>query len=275
MENSAKTNVEAPQASINQVGQYAPINGINMYYEIHGSGEPLVLIHGGGSTINTTFSKILSMLAKTHQAIAVELQAHGRTSDRNSPESFEQDADDVAELLNQLNIPKANIFGFSNGGSTTLQIAIRHPQIVNKLIAVSPMYKRDGMHPWFWQFMENATFSDMPQLYKDAFLSLIPDPEKLRNMHDKDLQRMLSFKDWESQAIQSITSPALIIVSDQDVVRPEHALEMVQLLPNGRLAIFPGIHGAFMGEAMAPNPNSKVPELFVEMLNEFLEELPS
>src|SRR6478735_6123149 len=119
---------------------YATVNGIKMYYEIHGEGKPLVLIHGGGSTIETTFGNILPLLAKRYKVIAVELQAHGHTSDRNAPETFEQDADDVAALLKQLNIAKAYVFGFSNGGSTTLQIAIRHPEVVDKIVVASAAY---------------------------------------------------------------------------------------------------------------------------------------
>src|ERR1700743_2264534 len=121
---------------------YAPVNGLNMYYEIHGSGTmPLVLIHGGGSTIETTFSNLLPIFSEFTKVIAIELQAHGRTSDRDASESFEQDADDVAALLNHLHITKANILGFSNGGSTGMQIAIRHPRIVNKLVAISACSK--------------------------------------------------------------------------------------------------------------------------------------
>lgn len=258
------------QAQTKEPGHYANVNGIKMYYEIHGSGQPLVLLHGGGSTILTTFGRILPMLARTHKIIAVELQAHGRTGDRNIAESFEQDADDVAELLKQLNIPKADFFGFSNGGSTALQIAIRHPDQVRKLTAVSAIYKRDGMHPWFWESMEKATFNDMPKIYKDAFLTVTPDHAKLLNMFNKDRARMLGFKDWKAEDIQSIKVPALIVSSDQDVVRPEHTVEIVHLLPHGRLAIFPGSHGDFMGEAMSEHPGSKVPELFIAMLEEFL-----
>src|SRR6478736_8526234 len=105
-----------------------------MYYEIHGQGKPFVLIHGGGSTIQTSFSNIIPILAKNRQIIAVELQAHGHTNDRNTELSFEQDADDVAALLNNLNISKADFLGFSNGGNTTMQIAIRHPELVDKII---------------------------------------------------------------------------------------------------------------------------------------------
>ena len=121
--------------------KYAGVNGIKMYYELHGTGRPLVLIRGGGSTVTTTFGKILPSLAKTRMVIAVELQAHGHTSDRNAPESFEQDADDVAELLKQLNINGADIFGFSNGGHTAMEVAIRHPERVRRLILASAFYK--------------------------------------------------------------------------------------------------------------------------------------
>ncbi|MEJ7682966.1 MAG: alpha/beta hydrolase [Segetibacter sp.] len=115
---------------------YASVNGLKMYYEIHGASTPLVLIHGGGSTIQTTFGRVLHDFAKTHKVIAVEMQAHGHTADIGRPLSFQQDADDIAELLKQLNIDKADIFGFSNGASTTLQFAIRHPEMLNKIIIV-------------------------------------------------------------------------------------------------------------------------------------------
>ncbi|MBK7441669.1 MAG: alpha/beta hydrolase [Bacteroidetes bacterium] len=112
--------------STNTETGYANVNGLKMYYEIHGSGFPLVLIHGGGSTLESTFGNVIHQFAKTHKVIAVELQAHGRTADIDRPLSFTQDADDVAGLLKQLHIEKADIFGFSNGASTTLQFAIRN-----------------------------------------------------------------------------------------------------------------------------------------------------
>src|ERR1041385_3925054 len=133
---------------------YALINGLKMYYEKHGEGKPLVLIHGGGSTIQTSFSKILPLLSQYYKVIAVELQAHGHTSDRDAPETFEQDANDVATLLHNLAISKANFFGFSNGGNTIMQIAVRHPGIVNKLIIASAFYKREGMQPVFFEGMK-------------------------------------------------------------------------------------------------------------------------
>jgi len=251
-------------------GNYAQVNGIKMYYEIHGAGFPLLLIHGGGSTITTTFGRILPLLAKTHRVIAVELQAHGRTSDRNAPESFEQDADDVATLLQELNIKSADIFGFSNGGHTALELAIRHSDCVHRLIIASAFYKRDAVPPGFWKGFDNPKFSDMPQVYKDAFLKINNHPEALLNMFNKDVERMRTFKDWKEEDIRSIKAPALIVTGDQDLPRPEHAVEMCRLLPHARLAILPGTHGSYMGEAMAPDPNSKTPELFVTLLDEFL-----
>src|SRR6476469_8836117 len=162
-------------AAAQGVGNYADVNGLRMYYEVHGDGFPLVLIHGGGSTIGTTFGRILPVLAKNHKVIAVEMQAHGHTIDIDRPLSFEQDADDIAELLKQLHVNKADIFGFSNGASTTLQVAIRHAQLVNKIIVASTFYKKEGAQPWFWDMMKNATFEEMPQAYKDAFLKINPD----------------------------------------------------------------------------------------------------
>jgi pimeloyl-ACP methyl ester carboxylesterase len=252
------------------IKEYADVNGIKMYYEIHGSGFPLVLIHGGGSTINTSFRKILPLLATTHMVIAVELQAHGHTSDRDTPESFGQDADDVAELLQQLDVKVADIFGFSNGGNSAMQLAIRHPQLPRKLILASSFYKRNGLYSEFWSGMENASFSDMPQLYKDEFLRINNQPAALMNMFKKDSQRMQTFKDWLDEDICSITAPALIVIGDQDVVTPEHAVEMYRLMSNARLAILPGTHGSYMGEAMTYNETSRIPELFVAMIEDFL-----
>src|SRR5690242_17411113 len=145
-------------------GHYAAVNDLQMYYEIHGSGRPLVVIHGGGSTIETTYGRVLPEFAKHFQVIAVELQAHGHTLDIDRPLSFEQDADDVAALLKHLTIEKADIMGFSNGGTTALQIAIRHAELVNKLVLLSATFKRSGMQSGFFEGFQNASLeTSMPQ----------------------------------------------------------------------------------------------------------------
>jgi pimeloyl-ACP methyl ester carboxylesterase len=257
-------------SSTSDIENYAEINGIRMYYEIHGSGNPVVLIHGGGSTINTTFGKVLPLLARTNMVIAVELQAHGRTTDREAAESFDQDADDVAELLSQLNIKSADLFGFSNGGNSAMRLAIRHPQLPRKLIIASSFYKKNGMVAGFWEGMEHATFSDMPQVYKDEYLRVNNQPAALMNMFEKDAKRMQTFEDWREEDLRSIKAATLVVVGDQDIITPEHAVEMYRLFPHGRLAILPGTHGSYMGEAMSSNPNSKTPEFFVAMIQDFL-----
>jgi pimeloyl-ACP methyl ester carboxylesterase len=252
------------------IGKYAIVNGINMYYEIHGSGRPLVLLHGGGSTLNTTFGRIMPALAKTHKLIAVELQAHGHTGDRDAPETFAQDAADVVELLEQLDIQKADVFGFSNGGQTALELGMRYPQKVGKLVIASAFYKRSAVPAGFWDGFAGATLSNMPKIYQDEYLKITNDPARLQNMFNKDVQRMRLFKDWTDDEIKSIQAPSLIVIGDRDLPFPEHAVEMHRLMPNSRLAILPGNHGSYMGEAMSPDPNSRVPELFAALLQEFL-----
>src|ERR1700744_4328253 len=253
-----------------QKGKYANVNGIQMYYEMHGAGHPLVLIHGGGSTITTTFGTILPELAKSHKVIAVEMQAHGHTGDRDAPETFEQDADDIAELLRQLNIPVADIFGFSNGGNTAMEIAIRYPDVVSRLVIASTFYNRSGAPSGFWDGFAGATLSNMPQVYQDEYLKITNSPERLLNMFNKDVERMKAFKDWSKEAISSINVPALVVIGDRDLPLPEHAVEMYRILPQGRLAILPGTHGSYMGEAMSAGAGSKVPGYFAAMLDEFL-----
>lgn len=254
-----------------QNGRYATVNGLKMYYEIHGKGMPLVLLHGGGSTIESNYGRILPELAKTCRVIAVELQAHGHTPDIDRPLSFEQDADDVAALLKQLHIEKADIMGFSNGGTTSLQLAIRHPQLVNKLILASTLYKREGMPQGVLEGIKNATFDQMPQPLKDAYLKANPDPKGLDAMFHRDVTRMANFKDISDDLIKNIQAPALVINGDEEAIKAEHALALSRTLPHAQLAILPGGHGDYIGEICAPNKESKMPALVVGMLNEFLQ----
>lgn len=248
---------------------YAKVNGLKMYYEIHGAGNPLVLIHGGGSTIETTFGRVLTEIAKKHKVIAVEMQAHGHTADIDRPLSFEQDADDIAALLKQLNIDKANVFGFSNGASTTLQFAIRHAEMTNKIIVASTFYKRAGAPAVFWKMMDKPTFEGMPQQLKDAFLKINPDTNALYKMYERDVARMQSFPDITDEQMKSIKAPAFIIAGDRDVTTAEHAVEMHNLLSNSRLAIIPGGHGEYIGEKTTPQDSSLIAAT-VSMVNKFL-----
>jgi pimeloyl-ACP methyl ester carboxylesterase len=243
--------------------EYADVNGLRMYYEIHGTGRPLVLLHGGGSTIETSFGAFWPHLAKTRRVIAIEEQAHGRTVDIDRPLSFTQTADDVAALLGQLGIEQADVFGYSNGGTTALQLALRHPRRVRKVVAMSAIVKKDGMPAEFWGFMEKATLRDMPAELQDAYRQVAPRPQDLQTMHDKCVTRMLTFADFKDEDIRGLTAPVLIVIGDADVVRPEHAVEMFRRLPHARLAILPGVdHMAIV----------KRTELSLPMIESFLDE---
>lgn len=250
---------------------YMDVNGLKMYYEVYGQGKPLVLIHGGGSTIQTTFGRVIPLFSKERQLIAVELQAHGRTGDRDTPLSFEQDADDVAALLERLGIQKADIFGFSNGGNTALQIAIRHPHLCDKIIAGSVLLKRNGTFPQFWEFMKNGTFDQMPAAYKEAFLRVNPDSTKLLNMHQKCADRMINFKEFTDAELQSIQAPVLLINGDADVATTEHIAAMSRIIPHCNVAIIPGGHGAYIGEITSLTETSTERDWVVPLIEKFLD----
>jgi len=265
-----ETKTKSTPLKTGSITSSAPVNGINMYYEIHGAGEPLVLIHGGGSTLQTSFGRILPLLAQQFKVIAVELQAHGHTSDRDSPESFEQDADDVAALMKHLSINKAHFLGFSNGGNTAMRIAMRHSELVNKLVLISSFYKREGMMPGFFEGMEHATLNDMPELLKSNYLKINNDDKGLLNMFTKDRDRMVQFRDWSDDELRLIKAPTFLICGDHDVITPEHTVKMSQLIPNAQLMIVPGTHGSFIGEVCSVEEGSKIPEMTVSIINEFL-----
>jgi pimeloyl-ACP methyl ester carboxylesterase len=253
---------------------HAAVNGINMYYEVHGpaAGVPLVLLHGGGSTIEVTFATVLPLFARNRPVIAVEEQGHGRTSDRDQPVTFETSADDVAALVRHLGVSHVDVLGFSNGASVGLQVAIRHADLVRKLIFASAMTRRDGARPELWQFMEQATFSNMPQPLKDAFLRVNADAQQLRVMHDKDAERMRRFEDVPDVLLRDIRASVLILIGDRDIVTPAHAVTLQQQIPGARLLVLPAGHGDYLGEAVMTQRESRVPELTAALIEQFLDE---
>ncbi len=166
---------------------------------------------------------------------------------------------------------KADIFGFSNGASTTLEFAIRHPELTNKIIVASAFYKKSGAPDGFWDMMSKPTFEGMPQPLKDAFLEINPDTNAFHRMYERDVARMQSFTDIPDEQMKSIKAPALIIIGDRDVVTPEHAAEMHRILFNSRLAILPGDHGEYIGEITTPQDTNLI-SATVSMINRFLSE---
>lgn len=230
---------------------YAPVNGLNLYYEIHGTGQPLVLLHGAYMTINA-FSELLPTLAANRQVIAVELQGHGRTADIDRPIRYEAMADDIAALMQEIGVENADIFGYSMGGGVALQLAIRHPQRVRKLVVASATYKSEGVYPEVLAMIETITpevFAGSP--YEAEYLRLAPNPSDFPTLVAKLTELDSEVQDWPSEDIRAIKSPTLLIIGDSDIVRPEHAVEMFRLLgggvpgdlgglPHSQLAVLPG-----------------------------------
>lgn len=232
-----------PLAASVQTG-YAPVNGLQLYYEIHGPADaaepPLMLLHGGGDTIETSFGEVLPLLARRRRIVAFEQQGCGHTADiAERPFSFEQSADDTAALLRHLGIARADLVGFSNGGTIALQVAIRHPGVVRKLVLISTLFSRAGAEPGFWASMQAPDIAMMPPELKAAYLRVAPHPENFRLFFEKSARRMRDFADIPEEKIRHVTVPALIINGDRDVVRPEQAVALFRLLPQARVAVLP------------------------------------
>jgi pimeloyl-ACP methyl ester carboxylesterase len=232
-------------------GDYASVNGLEMYYEIHGTGRPLVVLHGAYMTIDA-MGEIVPSLAETRQVIAVELQGHGHTADIDRPITYEGMADDTAALLRHLGIEEADVFGYSMGGGVALQLAIRHPEAVRKLVVASASYTSDGMYPELLEMIPTITpevFAGSP--IEEAYLRTAPNPEDFPNLVAKLKQLDMEPFAWPPEDIQGIAAPTLLIIGDSDAIRLEHAVEMFRLLgggvmgdlaglPRSQLAVLPG-----------------------------------
>ena len=215
---------------------YAPVNGLKLYYEIHGAGQPLVLLHGGvGAT--EMFSPIMPSLSSSRQVITVDLQAHGRTADIDRPLRCEAMADDIAALIKYLGIEKADVMGYSLGGGVALRTAIQHPGVVRKLVVVSTTFKRDGWYPEIVAGMsqmgpgaaEPMKQSPMYQMYA----RIAPKPADWPVLITKLGDLLHQDYDW-SKDVAAIQAPTLLVFGDADAVRPEHAVQFFQLLGGGR-----------------------------------------
>jgi len=232
---------------------YVPVNSLEMYYETYGSGQPLVLLHGNLSTIGTSFGKVLPKLSSTRRIISVEQQGHGHTADIDRPFSLEQWAQDTIALLHHLGIEQADFFGYSSGGAVALEIALRSPALVRKLVwAGGTSYRRDGLYPEFLRAAEAMQPEDLDgSPFQQAYASVAPHPEHWHRLVAKirDLDR--ATLGWSRAAIASVKAPTLLIIGDSDIVRPEHVVEMFRLLgggvvgdlvglPRSQLAVLPG-----------------------------------
>jgi pimeloyl-ACP methyl ester carboxylesterase len=230
---------------------YAPVNGLSMYYEIHGEGRPTVLLHGAYQTIDA-MGPILQGLAATRRVIAPEQQGHGRTGDVDRPITYDQMAEDTAALLRHLEVEEADFVGYSMGGATALLVAIRHPDLVRKLVLASTGYRSDSFHAEALAMFPQIT----PELFagspiEEEYLRLAPDPDHFPRFVEKMVE--LDTREFvvSEDEVRGIAAPTFLILGDSDGVRLEHAVDFFKLrgggvmgdlagLPESKLAVLPG-----------------------------------
>jgi pimeloyl-ACP methyl ester carboxylesterase len=249
----AQTAGDSPMSTPSSTGQ-VPVGGAEIFYEVHGDGPPLVLLHGGVNP-SDTFGAPLAAMAKTHKVIAIHMRGHGFSTDSDEPWSTEVMADDVAAVLGQLGIGKARFMGYSLGAAVALQVAIRHPELVEKLVAVSFAFRTDGDYPEVRQ-----AFVEMPamaaaigqQIAASPLAQLYPGVN-WETMMRKSGEMSQAERDW-TEAIKTIKAPMLLVFADADSIRPEHMVEFWKLLGGGqRDAGFDGSQRPASQLAIIPN----------------------
>ena len=227
-------------------GQYVDVNGMKMYYEVTGSGEPIVVLHGAYMNI-PTMGEIIPRLAETRTIYALEFQGHGRTNDIERPVTYPNLSDDVAKFMDAVGLEKADVLGYSMGAAAGLRLAIDHPDKVDQLVAISVAYSMEGMQPEYLAFVPNMA----PEMFvgtpmEDAWKQYAPDPEAFRPF----VERMIALEheplDWEAE-VAALETPVLLISGDADVSTLEHSVAMFRLLGGG-----------IMGDMGNPLPASRL-----------------
>ena len=233
-------------------------NGVNYYYEIHGKGEPLLLLHGGLGSIDMFGSGVLPALAEKRQVIAVDLHGHGRTALGTRTISMTDQGDDMAVLLKKLNLAQVDVFGYSMGGEVALRLAVQHPDAVRRLVLVSAGYAQDGFYPEMLpqQAAVSAKIAEQmkPTPMYQSYVAVAPHPDDFPKLLDQMGAWMRTPYNWEAD-VKKLTMPVMLIYADSDMYRPEHEIKFYQLLGGGlkdagwmrehmsknRLAILPGL----------------------------------
>jgi pimeloyl-ACP methyl ester carboxylesterase len=256
---------------------YAPVNGLKMYYEVHGSGDPVVLLHGSFMTITNNWTRWIGELSKTRKVIAVEMQGHGRTADIKRDSSYENLADDVAALLEHLKIPSADLIGYSMGGGVAMQCAIRHPEKVRKVVSISARFRQDGLVKEGLDAFPKLT----PEAFKDSpieieYKKLSPTPDKFADLVNHIKAMASTPFDFGADKLRATKAPMFFIHGDADGVRLEHIAEMFRLKGGevhgdmrprsaSRLAILPDTTHVTLMDRMP---------VIVPMVNDFLDGKP-
>jgi pimeloyl-ACP methyl ester carboxylesterase len=227
-------------------GKRVKVNGMQMYYEVSGQGEPLVVLHGAYMNI-PTMGEIIPRLARTHRVYAVELQGHGRTTDIDRPITYSNLADDVAAFMDAVGLGKADVFGYSMGGQVGLQLAIRHPAKVNKLVAASVAYDLQGWQPVYTEFIPQMTVEMIVAMpFAQEYRKLAPNPEGFPELARKLIALEKQPMAWAAD-LKAIKAPVLVIAGDADVATLEHSVALFRLLGGG-----------VMGDMGKPLPASRL-----------------
>lgn len=256
---------------------YAPVNGIRMYYEVHGSGEPLVLLHGAFMTITNNWDGWINELSKTRKVIAVEMQGHGRTADIQRDINDENLADDVAALLTHLKIQRADLMGYSMGGGVAMQCAIRHPDKVRKAVILSSTFRSDGMVAGAYESIPKLTADDFKgSPIETEYKKLSPTPDDFPKFVQHVLASASKGYDFGADKLKATTAPMFFVHGDADGVRLAHVAEMFRLKGGevhgdmgprsaSRLAILPDTtHVTLMQRS----------SVIIPMVNDFLDAKP-
>jgi pimeloyl-ACP methyl ester carboxylesterase len=256
---------------------YAPVNGLSMYYEVHGSGEPVVLLHGAFMTITNTWDGWIAELSRTRQVIAVEMQAHGRTADIPRDLSSDNLADDVAALLKHLKIARADVLGYSMGGSVAMQMAVRHPAQVRRVVVVSSTFHPDGMVEGALDLIRTITaeaFKGSP--LEAEYQRLSPTPDQFATFVARVVASASRESTLSADLLGATTAPMLFIHGDADGIRLQHVAEMFRAKGGethgdmgprsaSRLAILPNTTHVTLLQRSA---------VIVPMVNDFLDAQP-
>ena len=253
---------------------YAPVNGLRMYYEVHGSGDPVVLLHGSFMTITNNWAPWIGELSKTRQVIAVEMQGHGRTADIKRDFSYPQLADDIAALLGFLKVKRADVIGYSMGAGVAMQLAIRHPAKVRKVVSISGVFRHDG---WVKEALD-AFPKTTSEMFKGSpiesdYKKLSPTPDKFHEFVRRAISMDLKPYDFGADKLGATKSPMFFIHGDADGVRLAHISEMFRLKgreifgdmqprSESRLAILPNTTHVTLMEKSAT---------IIPMINDFLD----
>ncbi|MEO5712206.1 MAG: alpha/beta hydrolase [Luteolibacter sp.] len=240
LELSTLDTVVIPEIPNRPKGERVKVNGINLYYEVFGEGEPLLLLHGGGATIESWFAQIPDF-AKKYKVIVPDSRGHGRSQDGEGPINFDLMASDMVALLDHLGIKSAMVVGWSDGGVIGLQMAVRHPGLVKKLVTLGAHSRPAGMTDEFKSQVESFDPESFPTILKDGYKALSPDgPEHWPLVFGKLKIMWLTLPDFQESELKGILCPVLLLVGEHDIVRKEESERISRLIPNSKLEVIMG-----------------------------------